>query len=150
MPDDPSTAGRLSVTGDLVFTVDGPGGATAGTVRGDGSTVRVHAEDPVAAWDGALGSVSTGPAVLDEVARQLHDAGLVLEVTGPGGLVATVGADVSSPVGRLLSGSRHVRLGRPAAVRPLAVAELRRRRVPIALAAVGAAVLAVLLRRARR
>lgn len=142
--------GHLSITGDLTFSVDGPGGATAGTVSGAGSTVRVHAEDPVAAWDGALGSVSTGPAVLAEVARHLHDQGIVLEVSGPDGLVATVGAGVSSSVGRLLAGSRFVRLGRPAAVRPLAIAELRRRRVPIALAAVGATVLAVLLRRARR
>jgi hypothetical protein len=49
-----------------------------------------------------------------------------VEVTGPHGLVATVGAGVDSPLGRVLAGSRRVRLGRPAAVRPLAVAQARR------------------------
>ncbi len=116
----------LAVEGGISFTVEGPAGATSGTVTGDGGTVRVHAEDPAAAWDAALGSVSTGPAVLSAVADRLHDEGLVLEVVGPAGLVATVGAGVRSPLGRLLAGSRRVRLGRPAAVRPLAVAQARR------------------------
>lgn len=115
------------VGGRLAFSVTGPGGATSGTVTGDGAVVRVHAEDPVAAWDAALGSVSTGPAVLSFVAQLLHDEGLALEITGPAGRVATVGAGVQSPLGRVLAGSRHVRLGTPAAVRPLAVAEARRR-----------------------
>lgn len=116
----------LEFEGDLTFSVDGPGGASAGTVRGDGRTLHVHADDPVAAWDGALGSTTTGPALLADVARRLHDEGAVLEVSGPDGRVARVGAGIDSPVGRVLAGSRHVRLGRPAAVRPLAVAQLRR------------------------
>ena len=116
----------LGFEGDLTFSVDGPGGASAGTVRGDGRTLRVHTSDPVATWEAALGATTTGPAVLAQVARLLHDEGAVLEVTGPAGRVARVGAGVDSPVGRLLAGSRHVRLGRPSAVRPLAVAQARR------------------------
>lgn len=143
----------LAFDGDLTFSVEGPGGATAGTVQGDGPVLRVHADDPVAAWDGLLGSVSTGPAVLSWVADQMHDEGVVLEVSGPDGLVATVGAGVESPLGRLLAGSRHVRLGRPAAVRPLALAQVRRSlggaRRGLALAG-ALAVLAWFARRARR
>ena len=116
----------LGFEGDLTFSVDGPGGASAGTVRGQGRTLHVSASDPVAAWDAALGASTTGPAALARVARLLHDEGAVLEVTGPSGRVASVGAGIDSPLGRLLAGSRHVRLGRPAAVRPLAVAQARR------------------------
>ncbi len=116
----------LAFDGDLTFSVEGPAGVSAGTVRGDGATLRVHADDPVVAWDAALGSVSTGPALLSAVAELLHDEGVVVEVSGPGGRVATVGAGIDSPLGRVLAGSRRVQLGRPAAVRPLAVAQLRR------------------------
>ncbi len=149
----PDRSPRLAVDGELTFSVDGPGGATSGTVSGEGSTVRVHAEHPARAWDAALGSVSTGSAVLSFVAEQLHAEGVVLEVTGPAGRVATVGAGVDSPVGRLLAGSRRVQLGRPAAVRPLAVARVRAG-LPaparlLALAAV-AGVLISLLRHRRR
>ena len=144
----------VSFDGNLTFSVEGPGGSTAGTVRGDGPVLRVRADDPVAAWDGVLGSVSTGPAVLSSVADLLHDEGAVLEVSGPGGVVATVGAGIESPLGRLLAGSRHVRLGRPAAVRPLAVAQARRTaegavRSPLVLVA-AVALVAWVVRRSRR
>ena len=145
------------VTGSLSFTVEGPAGTTAGTVEGDGSVVRVHADDPVAAWDAAVGSVSTGTAAVSEVAQLLHDEGLALEVSGPAGRVATLGAGVESPLGRLLAGSRHVRLGSPGAVRPLAVATARRTARSTVrahgrealLGGLGAALLAVVLRRRR-
>ena len=141
----------LSFDGDLTFSVEGPGGATAGTVNGAGPVLRVHADDPVAAWDAALGSVSTGPAALSAVAGLLHDEGVVVEVSGPAGLVATVGAGVRSPLGRAITGARHVRLGRPGAVRPLAVAQVRRTAVgarrPAALLAL---VLALVWARRRR
>lgn len=144
----------LAFDGDLAFEVQGPAGATAGRVSGHGSTLRVAADDPVVAWDAALGSVSTGPALLRAVAGHLYDEGVVVQVTGPGGLVATVGAGVDSPLGRVATGSRHVRLGRAAAVRPLAVAQARRTarglaRPAAVLAAVAAALWAV-RRRVRR
>jgi len=144
----------LAFDGELSFSVDGPGGATSGTVTGDGRVLRVHAADPVAAWDAAVGSVTAGPAALSGVADILHAEGAVIEVSGPDGLVATVGADVDSAVGRLLTGSRHVRLGRPAAVRPLAVAQLKRSAKPLArpagLLAAALALVWLLVRRARR
>ncbi len=141
----------LDLQGDLSFSVDGPGGSTSGTVTGDGAVLRVRADDPVAAWDGILGSVSTGPAALRTVADQLADEGLSIAVSGPAGLLALVGAGADSSVGKLLVGSRRVQLGRPAALRPLAVAQVRRRLTRSrVLAVVAGLVVAVLLRRRTR
>ena len=139
----------LDLQGGLTFSVDGPGGATAGTVTGDGAVLRVHAEDPVVAWDGALGSVSTGPRALREVADRLAGEGLSVEVTGPRGRLAVVGAAADSGVGRLLTGSRRVQLGGVGALRPLAVAQARRSLAPHrrALLLAGAAALAFVVRR---
>ena len=142
----------LDLQGDLSFTVEGPGGSTSGTVVGDGTVLRVRAEDPVAAWDGIFGSVSTGPAALRKVADGLADEGLSVEVTGPHGLLALVGADVDSGVGRLLTGSRRVRLGSPGALRPLVVAQVRRSltRARVLTVVAGVVVTVVLRRRTRR
>ena len=142
----------LDLQGDLSFTVEGPGGSTSGTVVGDGTVLRVRAEDPVAAWDGILGSVSTGPAALRTVADRLADEGLSVEVTGPHGLLALVGADADSGVGRLLTGSRRVRLGSPGALRPLVVAQVRRSltRARVLTVVAGVVVTVVLRRRTRR
>lgn len=134
-------AGDLRFAGDVSFTVDG----TAGTVTGDGDTVRVHANDPVKVWDAALGSVSTGPAMLRSAARLLHDQGVRVEVSGPAGRLVLVGAGVSSPIGVVLTGSPHVRLGSPQAVRPLAVAQARRSLAGLLRDPTGAAVMVVLL-----
>ncbi len=145
----------LDLQGGLTFSVDGPGGSTSGTVTGDGAVLRVLAQDPVAAWDGLLGSVSTGPAALRTVADLLAGEGLSVEVSGPDGRLALVGAGADSAVGRAVLGSRRVQLGRASALRPLAVAQARRTLSaslsPRRLGA-GAAVVAVLavLRRALR
>lgn len=146
----------LDLQGGLSFTVEGPGGSTSGAVAGDGAVLRVRAEDPVAAWDGVLGSVSTGPAALRTVADVLAGEGLSVEVSGPAGRLALIGAEADSAVGRVLTGSRHVRLGSPAALRPLAVAQARRSLDPRQLAprtlltAAGALAALVLLRRRAR
>lgn len=141
----------LDLQGDLSFTVEGPGGSTSGTVVGDGAVLRVRAEDPVAAWDGILGSVSTGPAALRTVADGLADEGLSIEVSGPHGLLALVGAGADSGVGKLLTGSRRVQLGTPAALRPLAVAQVRRSlTLSGALTVLAGLVVTVVLRRRTR
>ena len=135
----------LHLSGAVAFTVDGPGGSTAGTVEGEGAVLRVQADDPVAAWSGQ----DTG--ALGRVAEALHAQGLSVEVTGPGGRLATVGAGADSALGRLLTGSRRVAPGRPAALRPLVLAEGRRRvrtvRGPLLLAVAAVAVLVVRRRR---
>jgi hypothetical protein len=142
----------LDLQGELSFTVDGPGGSTSGTVVGDGAVLRVRAEDPVAAWDSVLGSVSTGPGALRTVADGLAGEGLSIAVSGPHGLLAVVGAGADSGVSGLLLGSRRVQLGRPAALRPLAVAQLRRglRRPDVLAVAAGVVTAVVLRRRSRR
>lgn len=116
----------LDLQGGLTFSVDGPGGSTSGTVTGDGAVLRVLAQDPVAAWDGLLGSVSTGPAALRAVADLLAEEGLSIEVNGPGGRLALVGAQADSALGGAVLGSRRVQLGGVSALRPLAVAQARR------------------------
>ena len=141
----------LSLQGGLTFTVDGPAGSTCGEIVGDGPVLRVRADDPVVAWEASVGSVSTGPSALRGVADALAGEGLSIEVTGPRGRLALVGAGADSPVGRRLLGSRRVQLGSPAALRPLALAAVRRAMTPARTAGLAAliVVLAVLRRRAR-
>ena len=142
----------LDLQGGLSFTVDGPGGSTSGTVTGDGTVLRVRTEDPVAALDGALGSVSTGPADLGTVADALAEQGMAVEVSGPRGLLARVGAGADSRVGSALTGSRRVQLGSASALRPVAVAQVRRSitTLPVATRRLAAAGVAVLLLRVLR
>ena len=140
----------LRLEGELSFTVDGPRGSTTGTAHGDGSVLRVRAEDPVAAWDAVSGAAPSAAGGLRELADQLAAEGLSVEVTGPAGRLATVGAGADSALGRAVTGSRHVQPGRPSAMRPLVLSQvrqgvLRRRSLLVALAAV-----AVLATRRRR
>lgn len=148
----PGVEGRLRLEGTVAFTVDGPRGRTGGSLAGDGPVLRVTADDPVAAWDAAVASAPRGPGALGALADLLSEQGLSVEVSGPGGRLATVGAGVDSAVGGAVTGSRRVRPGRPAALRPLVVASLRqgavRRRQPLLVAS--AAACAVLLRRRSR
>lgn len=142
----------LDLQGGLSFTVDGPGGSTAGTVEGDGAVLRVRADDPAVAWDGVLGSVSTGPTALRSTAQALAGEGLSIEVSGPEGRLALIGSEADSSIGRILTGTRRVQLGRPAALRPLVAAQARRGLTPRrVVAGVGAAAVLILLssRRAR-
>ena len=146
----------MDLQGGLSFAVDGPGGSTSGTVTGDGAVLRVRTEDPVAALGGVLGPVPTGTAVLGAVADVLAEQGLAVELTGPDGLLALVGAGADSGVGRVLTGSRRVQLGRTAALRPIAVAQVRRTLAaltpvtPVTRGAAAAGVSALLLTVLRR
>ena len=149
--DAPGLLGRLHLEGTVEFTVDGPLGSTTGRARGDGAVLRVSTEDPVVAWDAVAEAARGGASALGRLADALHEQGLAVEVSGPQGVLATVGAGAESVVGRAVTGSRHVRPGRPAALRPLVVAQLRsgaRRRGPL-LAALTTVVLLAARRRAR-
>ena len=140
----------LRLEGELTFTVDGPLGSTTGTARGDGTVLRVRAEDPVAAWDAVTGAAPSAAGGLGTLADQLAADGLSVEVTGPAGLLATVGAGADSALGRAVTGSRHVQPGRPAALRPLVLSQVRqgvRRRRSLLLAIAAVAVLAARRRR---
>lgn len=130
----------LQVSGDLSFTVTGAGGATSGSITGRGSRVLVHADDPVAAFR-AASAPGRGRPALGGLGDLLADAGLVVEVAGPAGVVATVGHGVDSRLGALTAGSRRVQPGSVRAVRPLVVERLReaaRGPAAVPLVAVGA------------
>ena len=146
----------LDITSDLTFEVSTPGRPrTTGRVSATGAHVTVDTDDPVAVWDAALGSPATGSGVLRSVAEGLHAQGITVSVTGPAGTGATVGAGVDSTLGRVAAGSRRVRLGRPAAVAPLARAQVvalvgaHRGRLAAAVAGLLAATLVTGLRRRR-
>jgi hypothetical protein len=144
--------GRLHLEGQVSFTVDGPGGSTAGVARGDGPVLRVSADDPVLAWE-AVSGVAPGLGGFGDLADLLHDGGVAVEVSGPQGVVGTVGLDVDSPLGAVLTGSRRVRMGGASAVRGLVLSqartELARRRRPL-LVALGLVVLVAARRRRSR
>lgn len=150
----PRPEGQPHLEGFVTFTVDGPGGGTGGTLVGAGPVLQVLAHDPLAAWDAAVGSAPRGPHGLARLADLLSEQGLSVEVSGPAGRLATVGAGVDSAVGRAVTGSRRVRPGRPAALRPLVLAQLRqgagRQRRPLLLAAAAALLLLLGRRRLRR
>ena len=140
----------LRLSGELSFTVDGPQGSTTGTAHADGPVLHVRAEDPVAAWDAVAGAAPSAAGGLGNVADQLAAEGLSVQVSGPRGRLATVGAGADSALGRAVTGSRHVQPGRAGALRPLVLSQVRqgvRRRRSLLL---GVAALAVLVDRRRR
>ena len=143
--------GRLDVTADLSIDVDG----VAAQLTGRRSRLVLTSAQPERVFDAAVssmlpvgvGSIS-GPRAVGRVADLLREAGVRLEVRGPQGLVAAIGADVHSPTGRLLTGSDAVSAGRPEALAALA---WRGRRREVLLGAGGAvAAVALLLRVLRR
>ena len=109
----------LNVESDLTFSVTGPSGPVTGTVEASGATVTVRTSDPVATLDAALGGQPYTPSAIEALAARLADSGITVAVSGPQGTVATIGAGVSSTVGRVLAGSRLVRPGSLRAVAPL-------------------------------
>ena len=143
----------LRLEGELSFSVDGPLGSTTGTARADGTVLHVRAEDPVAAWDAVAGAAPSAAGGLGALADQLAEEGLSVQVTGPEGRLATVGAGADSALGRAFTGSRHVQPGSPSALRPLVVSQLRqgaRRRRSLLLALAAVVVLAERRRRRGR
>ena len=132
----------LQVDGTVDLRVDG----AAATLTGRGPALELRSDQPATLLDGM------GPAAgsIDAIGSALAEAGLLLIVTGPRGDVATLGSGVHSMLGRLVAGSSRVRLGRPAAVLPLAQARLRRAASSRNLL-LGAAIAAgILLARSRR
>lgn len=144
MPRRPGEPGpSLEVVSDLTFSVDLGRGPIEGRVEAAGSQIRVHTDDADTVWEAATSVPEVGTAGLPWLADRLTDAGLTLEVVGPQGRVATVGAGTSSRIGRLVTGSSAIAPGDRAAVVGLVRARIRRNGRPIALAVVALAVVAV-------
>jgi len=140
---------RLVVRADLEVVV----GDVTARLTGDGSDLTLAATDPLALWRAVAGTswpagvtLRAGRVALGELGRGLADRGLHVDVTGPHGRVAELGAGVTSPVGRALTGSVAVRPGTPRTV----AATLRAGRRPGARTWLGVLAVAGVLWAARR
>ncbi|MEO5961593.1 MAG: hypothetical protein ABIR80_20975 [Opitutaceae bacterium] len=109
---------RLFIDGDLSFSVDGPSGHSDGRVEASGSHITVHASDAFAAMDAAVGGRHGRSPIPATIADLLADAGLTVEVLSPRGPVVTLGAGIESGLGKVLTGSAHVRLESAREARP--------------------------------
>ena len=120
---------QLEVRASLQVEVDG----LAASVCGDGDDIVVECADPArflrevtsAALPSSVGRID-GPLAVGRLADGLHATGVRLSVTGPRGTVIALGKCEASVLGKLLTGSRHVRLGSWSATRPIVVAAVGR------------------------
>jgi len=142
--------GQIRVEADLTIDVDG----TPARLASDGDRLVLSSAHPERVWAAVLSAalpagigVMDGPRAVGRVASELAAAGLRLEVTGPRGNVAQLGAGVQSRLGRMVTGSVAVAPGAPSAVAVLVWSRLPRRGIAIAAVALSAAVAAVTLRR---
>ncbi|MER5673629.1 hypothetical protein [Pseudonocardia alni] len=126
----------IEVDADLLVRVELPTGVSStARVVGRGRRVEVHVQRPEV-LAGALGRAEVG-----RVAEVLDGGGITVDVRGPAGPVATLGAGTRSRVGAVLTGSRRV------AVVPAAAVRLGWSRAPLraALAAAGGAAAATVV-----
>ncbi|MGA8986666.1 FHA domain-containing protein [Aeromicrobium sp.] len=101
----------VHLTADLTFEVDVPsdgersGGQVRGTVTARGNKITVRSDD--------IFSVVGQPSRSEvrRVAAGLAQLGLAVEVSGPNGVIVVLGDVRTSPIHRLLTRSRHMRLG---------------------------------------
>jgi hypothetical protein len=135
---DRDTAG-FAVDADLrVELTTAAGRSTTALVTGHGQRLRVETRRP----DQLITAVDR--VEMGRAAELLAAAGITVDVCGPRGPVATLGAGTSNRVGRAITGSRHVAADLAGALR-LAWATRPVRTTAIVLPAV-AAVLAVMTR----
>lgn len=142
----------VSVEADLEVSVDG----VFVYLEAHGDRLLLTTSHPHDLWRAvrrtSLPNVVTdvaGPRSAGRVGQSLAEAGLLLEVTGPHGVVVSLGRGVDSRLGRLTTGSASVRPGSPAAVAATTGALIGGRRAAAA-AGFGALVLAVAIAVRRR
>jgi hypothetical protein len=96
--------------------VDGkPEARLSGTVKAAGSTVDVFVDDPAS----FRGNNLPGIGQVRTIAKALADRGLAISVSGPKGLLVSIGAVQSSLAQRVITRSPHIRLGSPGTLAPL-------------------------------
>ncbi|WP_298252159.1 FHA domain-containing protein [uncultured Arthrobacter sp.] len=92
-----------------------PEARLSGTVRAAGTTVEIFVDDP-----GAFrGNNVPGLGQVRAMAKGLAEQGLEVSISGPKGLLVSVGAVQSSLAQRLITRSPHIRLGSPGTLAPL-------------------------------
>jgi hypothetical protein len=141
-------ARSLSVSADLRIQSDGQ----RVHVVGDGTSLIVHSSDPLRLWSAMTSSAVpsgvgrvNGPRAAGRAANALRDAGLRVDITGPNGVLVTLGSGAGTPAGRVLTGSDSVGFGSLRAVRSTIAARLSIRKLALATTAT-AAVVALLWR----
>lgn len=124
----------LGISGELTFGVQDGSRTASGTVRAEGQTLTVEVDEP---WVVLRSVRGVGfPAGAGDL---LEASGLTVDVRGPNGRLALAGPDVHSRLGRLLTGSDHLR--------PYPAGLLASRTVTrVGVAAATAAVVTVLVR----
>ncbi|MCD9198033.1 FHA domain-containing protein [Aeromicrobium wangtongii] len=101
----------LHLAADLAIDIDvpaSPGYPAAhvhATVTASGNHVRIHSDDLLS----LVGQPSRG--AVREIARQLAQLGLVVDISGPDGLIVSLGAVESTVLNRLVTRSPHMRVG---------------------------------------
>jgi hypothetical protein len=110
---------RLDI--DIAFSLtepatDGkPEARLSGTVKAAGSTVDIFVDDPTS----FRGNNLPGIGQVRTIAKELAGRGLAVSVSGPKGLLVSIGAVEASMAQRLLTRSPHIRLGSPGTLAPL-------------------------------
>ena len=145
-----TAAGRgVEIHSDL----DLQAGSRHARLLANGSHLQLITDDPAGLWAESSRAVRSATnesasvrTVITQTAAALNDAGLSVEVTGSRGTVIELGHGRGSSIGRIATGSPHVRLGNPIALGSAAVAG---RSKPI-LVATSVVFLAAALRRRRR
>jgi hypothetical protein len=99
-----TSAPGLGVEGSLSFAVQDGSRTASGTVRGTGDTVTVEVDRPWVVLR-SVRDVGFG----EDAGRLLETSGITFDVQGPHGRLALAGPDVHSRLGRLLTGSDHLR-----------------------------------------
>lgn len=100
---------RLDI--DLTFSLsENPADpdALSGRITASGLDVRVEVDRPEALIAGQSGNTR----LVRDAARQLADLGLSVTLAGPGGIIASIGDVKASAAQRLVTGSRHITVGR--------------------------------------
>ena len=124
---------------------------------GDGRSLVLHTDSPMHFWStlnqaalpSGVGRVN-GPRALGRAADLLADAGITVDVTGPDGVIARLGDNAGSRLGRLATGSSAVHFGSPRVLLSTLSAGFPVRRFGVAAAAVIALVGVFVARRRRR
>lgn len=101
----------LHLAADLTFDIDVPAGDghpaahVHAVVTAEGNRIHVHSDDILS----LVGQPSR--AAVRRIAAQLAQLGLIVDLSGPDGLIVSLGAVKASPAHRLVTRSSHMRLG---------------------------------------